>query len=309
MKRINHLMGTTTLALVALMLAACASGPVKDPGVERARAELTRLQSEPELASRAQGAISEAETAVIAAEGSEDVATASHLGYLAEKKVEIARSLAERRFAEDQRNMSSVERERIRLAARTREADDARADAARSEAQANSSRQQAGAAMQEADIAKQQAGEANQAAGQARLDAEDLKRQMLELNAKMTDRGMVLTLGDVLFASGQADLKPGATARLGKLTTFLNKYGDRTVTIEGHTDSVGSDSLNQALSQHRSESVKAYLVSQGIASARISATGMGESLPVASNGNAAGRQQNRRVEIIIGKPSVVSKTN
>ena len=307
MRQLNHLMSAATIS--ALILSGCAAGPVRDPGTERAREALTRLQSEPELASRATGAISEAETAVIDAEASTDSATASQLGYLAEKKVEIARSLAERRYAEDQRNMSSVERERIRLAARTHEADVARADAERSQDQAERAKRQAGVAIEEAGIAKQQANAANIAAEQSRLESEDIKRQMSELNAKMTDRGMVLTLGDVLFASGQADLKPGATAKLGKLVTFLNKYSDRTVTIEGHTDSVGSNDFNLALSQHRSESVKTYLVSQGIASSRISATGMGKSLPVASNDNAAGRQQNRRVEIIIGKSSIVGKTN
>lgn len=302
MKRINHLMGVATLAVVALILAGCAAGPVKDPAAERARAALTRLQSEPELASRAPVAISEAETAVVAAEGAEDARSASQLGYIAEKKVEIARALAERRFAEDERKMSSVERERIRLEARTREADAARAEAALAKSQADVANQRAG-------IAEQDASEANFAAEQSRLESEEMKRQMLDLNAKMTDRGMVLTLGDVLFASGQSDLKPGAASRLNKLTVFLNKYADRTVTIEGHTDSIGSENLNRALSQRRAEAVKAYLASQGISAARISANGMGKSLPVASNDNAAGRQQNRRVEIIIGKPSIIGKTN
>jgi outer membrane protein OmpA-like peptidoglycan-associated protein len=301
MKRMNGLMNGVMLSVAALVLVACASGPVKDPSTERARAALTRLQSEPDLASRAPVAINEAELAVSAAEKSDEAAAAAQLGYLAEKKVEIARSLAERRLAEDQAKMTTVERERIRLAARTREADVAIADAERSKEQAEISRQQAGLAMEQTDIAKQQTGEANMAAEQARLESEDLKRQMLDLNAKITDRGMVLTLGDVLFAAGQADLKPGATARLGKLITFLNKYPDRTATIEGHTDNVGSEGLNQTLSLHRAQAVKTYLVSQGIASDRISATGMGESLPVASNGNSAGRQQNRRVEIIIGR--------
>lgn len=309
MKQINHLMGAATLAVAALILTACATGPVQDPAAERARAALTRLQSDPELATRAPVAISEAETAVIAAERSEDTATAAQLGYLAEKKVEIARALAERRLAEDERSMSSVERERIRLAARTREANDAIAAAAVAKSQASIANQQAAVARQQAYDAKAEASDANQAAEQSRYETDEMKRQMLDMNARMTDRGMVLTLGDVLFASGQSDLKPGAASRLNKLTVFLNKYADRTATIEGHTDSVGSDSLNLALSQRRAEAVKTYLASQGIAAIRISATGMGKGLPVASNDNAAGRQQNRRVEIIIGKGNVIGKTN
>ena len=295
MKRINHPTRTATWGVAALTLAACATGPVKDPAAEHARAELTRLQAEPQLAKRAPVAISDADAAVSAAEGAKDEATAAQLGYIAEKKVEIARALAERQLAEDESKMTSAERDRIRLQARTNEADAATADA-------NASRVQTAIALQQADAA-------NQAANQAQLEAADMKQQMLDLNAKMTDRGMVLTLGDVLFSTNRADLKSGAAASLGKLTTFLNKYPDRTVTIEGYTDSTGSDDLNLALSQHRAEAVKSYLVSQGIDSGRISATGMGKTLPVASNANAAGRQQNRRVEIIIGKTSVVGATN
>lgn len=302
MKRNNHPMGVFTFAVTALLLAACAAGPVNDPAAERARAALTRLQSEPELASRATFAIGEAEKAVLAAEVAEDAKSASQLGYIAEKKVEIARALADRRLAEDQRKMSSVERERIRLEARTREAEAAQADAALSKAQARIANQQAG-------IARQQANAANLSAEQSRQETEEMKRQMLDLNAKMTDRGMVLTLGDVLFASGQSDLMPGASSKLNEVCIFLKKYEDRTVTIEGHTDNVGSASFNRALSQTRAEAVRVYLASQGISAARIVANGMGESLPVASNDNASGRQQNRRVEIIIGKPNFIGNKN
>jgi outer membrane protein OmpA-like peptidoglycan-associated protein len=115
---------------------------------------------------------------------------------------------------------------------------------------------------------------------------------------------LVLTLGDVLFTSGQADLKAGASNHLDRLVAFLEKYPDRTVVIEGYTDSVGSEDYNQGLSQRRADSVKSYLIGQGVDSTRLAASGKGENDPVAGNDSAAGRQQNRRVEVIINDPSV-----
>ena len=98
------------------------------------------------------------------------------------------------------------------------------------------------ARTQEADMAKQEA-------ERARREAEELQRQVAELNAKATDRGLVVTLGDVLFETGKAELKGGAAVNLAKLATFLTQHPDRTVTIEGHTDNVGSEEYNQGLSQ------------------------------------------------------------
>jgi outer membrane protein OmpA-like peptidoglycan-associated protein len=114
----------------------------------------------------------------------------------------------------------------------------------------------------------------------------------------------VLTLGDVLFETGRADLKAGAAVNLGKLVAFLTKYPERLVAIEGYTDSVGSDDYNQALSQRRADSVRSYLVRAGIEPGRLSASGMGKNDPVADNDSAIGRQQNRRVAVIINDPPI-----
>lgn len=137
-------------------------------------------------------------------------------------------------------------------------------------------------------------------------EAEALRRQLADLNAKQTERGLVVTLGDVLFETGKADLRGTATANLSKLSGFLAQYPDRSLVIEGHTDSVGSDSFNQVLSQNRADSVKAFLLNQGVAANRITAVGKGESSPVASNDSSSGRQMNRRVEVIIATPGQVS---
>jgi outer membrane protein OmpA-like peptidoglycan-associated protein len=285
--------GSTLAAAVAasLLLAGCASAPLAPPGAAEARTKLSSLQSDPNLAQRAPAALKDAEAAVRAAEqpvSKADAALGAHRVYIADRKVEIAMARASTRYAEDQRAEIGAERDRTRLDARTREADAARDNASRARSDATLARNDADAARAETDSA-------NKA-------AEDLKLQIAALQAEATDRGLVLTLGDVLFATGRSDVKVGATSNLNKLVAFLNKYPDRKVQIEGHTDNVGSDDSNQGLSQRRAESVKAYLVQQGIAASRLTATGMGESQPLADNGSESGRQQNRRVVAIIENP-------
>jgi outer membrane protein OmpA-like peptidoglycan-associated protein len=124
------------------------------------------------------------------------------------------------------------------------------------------------------------------------------QQQLADLQAKKTDRGMVVTLGDVLFDSGQATLKPGASLVLDRLASFMSANPQTKVRIEGHTDSTGSAEFNQALSQRRADAVAAALENRGLSAGRVMSVGRGEVFPVASNASAAGRQQNRRVEIV-----------
>ena len=257
-------------ALASLVLAGCATTPVSPAGAADARAKLTRLQSDPNLADRAPAALKEAEAAVRVAEEplTDQPALAAHRVYIADRKVEIARAQASTQYAEDQRAAFGEDRDRARLAARTREAD---------------------AAKLEAD--------------EARVDADELQRQIDEMHAEATDRGLVLTLGDVLFTSGQADLQVGATSNLNKLVVFLNKYPDRSIMIVGHTDDQGSDAYNMDLSQQRADAVQFYLTQLGIESQRIAASAMGERQPIADNASESGRMQNRRVEVIIDNPT------
>ena len=139
------------------------------------------------------------------------------------------------------------------------------------------------------------------AANFSQQQAADLQRQLEVLQARPTDRGLVLTLGDTLFATGKAELKSGATANLNRLAAFMAQYPQRTAAIEGFTDSMGDEQYNQELSQRRADSVKGYLVGQGVQTARLSSAGRGEEAPVGDNSSAAGRQQNRRVEVIISQ--------
>jgi outer membrane protein OmpA-like peptidoglycan-associated protein len=350
--------------MIALLLAGCASTPRSPQGAADARAKLTRLQSDTNLARHAPIEIREAEAAVRLAETPvpKDQALGTHRVYLADHKVEIAEAKASTRYAEDQRALLIKQSDQARLDARTREADMARLQADLARSDANRARSEADAARADAanasadaerraelarieatrdrdaaaadaarraELASNEATRArNAAAADAARQAElarneadrklasatadaaresaELQRQIDLLQAETTDRGLVLTLGNVLFETGRADLKLNATESLNRLVSFLNQYQDRNVVIEGHTDNVGTDTSNQILSQHRAESVRSYLLQQGIGSQRLAASGMGESKPIADNDTASGRQQNRRVEVIIDQPALIT---
>jgi outer membrane protein OmpA-like peptidoglycan-associated protein len=283
-------------AVAATLLAACTAAPPKPDGAADVRSKLTQLQSDPNLANRAPLAVKEADTAVRNAEQPEvDKELGAHRVYMADRKVDIARAQAETSLAEDQRSTLSAQRESARLDARTREADAAKDQVTTARAEGAEQKLVAEQARTDADAARVDAASSEQ-------QAAELRRQIDMLQAKPTDRGLVLTLGDVLFTSGRADLKTGATGNLNKLVAFLNEYPDRTAAIEGYTDSVGSEDFNQGLSERRADSVKSYLVGQGIGALRLSASGKGENDPVSGNDSATGRQQNRRVEVIISNP-------
>jgi outer membrane protein OmpA-like peptidoglycan-associated protein len=311
-----------TLVVAAAMVAGCSTTMVKPSGPTAARSKLTQLQSDPRLASRAPVAMKDAEVAVASAElPQRDAELAAHLNYIADRKVDTARELAETRYAEDQRLALRQQRDNVRLAARTREADAAISQAAAAQAEGASQKASADAARDDASLARSDAQQAHRDADQARDDASvakaatanaeeqsaELLRQLDTLQAKMTDRGLVVTLGDVLFASGRAELRSSTNSHLDKLVAFLGKYPERSVTIEGHTDSVGSSQYNQDLSLRRANAVGAYLTSQGVVPGRIRTLGKGEAEPVAGNDSADGRQQNRRVEVIIGNQAVAQR--
>lgn len=272
---------TPLVVLVAgvLTLSACSSSVVKPAGADEVRQKLTALQADPNLSNRAVLSVQQAETAVIAAEQpSKDKALASYRVKLADKKVEIAKAVAQTSYLDEQYKNMGAQQADARLDARTQEADAARYEA-------KQARQDANAAEAQSELATQQALE--------------LKQQIQDLNAQETERGWVVTLGDVLFDTGRAELKEGSLNNLSKLSAFLNRYQDRKVQIEGHTDSIGSSDSNQGLSERRANAVRRYLENQGIASDRLIARGLGEHSPVAGNDSVTSRQQNRRVEVII----------
>lgn len=297
MKHTNHPLRSArslvAAAVAAALVTACASTPSAPSGAADLRGRLTSLQSDSQLAGRAPVAVEDADRAVRLAETSQpDSKLAAHRIVIADRKVETARALAEMEFAEFERTALTEQRERARLDARTREADAARMQARAAEA--------AGAAQQlAAENARSDADVAQASAADSQQEAAELQRQLDDMNARVTDQGLVLTLGDVLFTSGQSDLRSGATGNLDKLAAFLTRYPERTAMIAGYTDSVGGEDLNQRLSERRAESVRFYLAGHGVSADRLSASGNGERNPVADNGTATGRQMNRRVEVNI----------
>jgi outer membrane protein OmpA-like peptidoglycan-associated protein len=148
-------------------------------------------------------------------------------------------------------------------------------------------------------MARMQSEISQEQARDAEMRSRQLEAELRELNAKQTERGLVITLGDVLFDTNKAQLKPGGIGSLEKLAGFLKQYPGRNVRIEGYTDSTGSADYNLGLSDRRANAVRSSLLDMGINSDRITTRGYGEESPVASNDTAMGRQLNRRVEIIL----------
>jgi outer membrane protein OmpA-like peptidoglycan-associated protein len=225
---------------------------------------------------------------------------------------EARRTQAEAQAA--QANAARDEAERTRAAA---QAQAAQADIARDEAERN--RQQAELAAQEAARLKAEA-EADRNAAAAESEAalakaeeekaamrSQLQRQLnVILETRDSARGLIINMSDVVFDTGRATLKPGAREKLAKIAGVLLTHPDLKLEVDGHTDSVGGDDYNQKLSESRAAAVRDFLVQQGVSSSSITAIGFGKTQPVASNDNAAGRQLNRRVEVVVSGESITT---
>jgi outer membrane protein OmpA-like peptidoglycan-associated protein len=270
---------------LALALGACASMPQPNAALENARAAVQTAEADPNVQRYSALDLEAAKKDLAIAEDANlhhKDAEVNQPAYLALQNARLAQAHAAAK-ADDARVASGqAERDQIMLAARTREANNAKLAAA-------NANQAKDAALSERDAA-------NQEAARAQAELEQLK-------ATPTPRGSVMTLGDVLFDTGRAELKPGAARKLDQLVQFLMEHPERRVQIDGFTDSVGSDSYNEELSQRRADSVKAALLSRGVDASRISTEGYGKAYPVANNSDSGGRQLNRRVEVVIGNSS------
>jgi len=269
----KHSYNLLLTAAVASLLGACASTPDTIEDLEVARAVVPQVEASPRAGVAATN-VSEARKALdranrIADDGGK-VADIEYEAQIAARNAQIANEKILTAQAQEEIEKGNAERQTVLAEARD-------AEARRRAAEAQS-------AEQKAQMAEQR--------------ATTLEQELSELRAKKTDRGMVLTLGDVLFDTGLATLKPGAYATIDRLSTVLKEAPDRKVMIEGHTDSVGTDEYNQGLSERRAAAVQTALLERGVRSEQITAVGKGEGVPVASNDNVAGRQQNRRVEMI-----------
>lgn len=286
----------TTILASAVMLAACSTVPTTTSSLDMARSDFIAANNNPQVSTYAPLEFKLASDALdqanAAAAKRESLDTIDRLAYIAKQKIATAQQVASQKAAEADIANSGRQRDRLRLEARTAEADRAKMDADRAKMDAQSAQAQAEAAQRSAMNAEAQTREAQ--ARTAQLEA-----QMADLQAKKTERGMIITIGDVLFATNQATLTPDGMNTVRKLADVLNQNPNRTVLVEGFTDSTGTAAHNQELSERRAASVAAALTGLGIARERVAMRGYGPAYPVAGNDSASNRQLNRRVEIVL----------
>ncbi len=214
---------------------------------------------------------------------------------------EKAKAEAERAKQEAETAAANAERVKQEAIEARRSADEARQSAVAQQQQLAAEADRARSAAADADRLRQ---EAERQRAKSEEDQAQLRQQLLTqfnaiLQTRDTARGLIVNMSDVLFDSGKYSLKPGAREKLAKVAGIILGHPGLKIAVEGHTDSVGGDEYNLKLSQNRANSVRAYLVSQSIDPAAVTATGFGKTMPVADNKTAAGRQANRRVELVV----------
>lgn len=290
------------LPLISAVVVGCAGTP-KNSLVQEAESRYNQAQSDPQVAKHARGELHDAGEAVNnakqALEKKEDKEVVNHLAYVAQQRIAIAQATAERKSAEEELDKIATERAQIQLDVRTAEAEAAKQRAQQAESQLQAAETQLQSQSQAAEQAQRERALTSEQLQEAQAKLQQMQSELQDLNAKQTNRGMVITLTDVLFDVNKADLKPGAQRSLDKLAQFLKEYPERTVSIEGFTDSTGSDQHNKQLSEQRAQAVRDALAGMGVTPDRIVVRGYGEEYPVANNDSAAGRQLNRRVEIVL----------
>jgi outer membrane protein OmpA-like peptidoglycan-associated protein len=250
-------------ALVSLALGACSSAPKPNASLDEARIAYNEASGNVTVVKHAPEELDKAQDALNMANKQwrkkESQSSVEYYAYLAKQRVRIAGLIAESNETDRELESMVLERRNVTLD------------------------------LREAELAA------------AHQVSQDLQRQMDDmsaLQAEKTDRGMVLTLGDVLFQTGKTALAPGAARNINQIASFMQRYSDREAIIEGHTDSMGEDDYNLDLSRERAFAVRQALVTSGVSASRLATQGFGESLPIADNGTSTGRQKNRRVEII-----------
>ena len=284
-----------TAGAATALLAACGTN-APNPVLENARSVVNQAATTPAVAERAALELKAASDTLARADRDwaqdGDQTETEHLAYLARQRAAIALAQAQARSADSQLQHASNQASQLRLQARTREAQAARAEAQRAQQSAEAARAEA--------LRQQNAAQAAQSAAQAaQARVAALEAKLREIEAQQTERGLLVTLGDVLFEFGKADLLTAAGPRLDKLAEFLRQYPERRLLVEGYTDSVGSVPYNLELSRRRAQAVQAALTLRGIDASRITTQGYGKDYPVANNATAEGRALNRRVEVII----------
>ncbi len=320
--KVHAMMNRTLLAsavLSSLILGACATTAAPPSALVDARSTMRTAELDPNVLTYAPLELKKAGASLERANAmqarGDPVADITSAAYIASQQTKTAQAIAAAKASDKAIAGAELERERARADSRTAEAQRARAQTGVAQAQAQTAQAQAQNAQADASMARTQAANADQRANSAQAQvivaeasaddaqrrAADLRQRLTDLQAQSTDRGMLVTLGDVLFETNRSDIRPGSQASLQKLATFLQQYPDRRILIEGHTDSVGAAAANTALSRRRALAVDAALEGMGLAASRVTTIGYGEDYPVADNSSSTNRALNRRVEVYIAE--------
>ena len=273
MKRMKASWTVVAVSAALLGMVGCETAPETSGVLDEARSAVSAAEADPNVAKYAPTELDRARKLLINAEGAakekgaKDKNTA-HYAYLATQMARISQQRAQEQVATARVKAGDTERQKILLAARENEVDEAKTQA-----------------------------------HQAQAESQRLAALLENMQASQTSRGIVLTLDDVLFDTGKAQLKSGAERSIEQIASFLKENPDRRVQVEGFTDSQGADNYNLELSQSRADSVAMAIIHRGVDAQRVRALGYGEGYPVASNDSAGTRQLNRRVEIIVSNGS------
>ncbi len=302
-------MPVTPLVALVSLLGACAPSQQEIMArnrLEQAQKAYAESKADPQVEALAPLPLADASKVLQQAEQTKDFGEMAHLAYLAERKSQIAATVAEQRAADKQTEALTKETDHVLSQKRDREAKQTKLELEKArlagEEQAKDLEKARAAALAQTTAAEKARAEAEakaREAERARTEAQQLARELSDLKAEQTDRGFVITMGDVLFDTGKATLSSAANRNIDTLADFLRRHPTRNLLIEGHTDSVGSDQLNMTLSAQRAEAAKMALVAKGVGSERIFTKGYGKMYPIATNDTGEGRRQNRRVEVVV----------
>ncbi|OGB26864.1 MAG: flagellar motor protein MotB [Burkholderiales bacterium RIFCSPLOWO2_02_FULL_57_36] len=274
---------------IAILVGACSSTPRTTSLLDQTRSDYVLAQNNPNVAKYAPLEMKQAGEALgqanAAAKDKDSAEKIDKLAYVAKQKIALTQEAAKQKSAEADVASAGKERDQLRLDQRTNEADQARRNAEQSRLAAQ--------------VAQGEAAEAERKTQEARARTAQLEAQLADLAAKKTERGMVITLGDVLFGTDMARLNPDGMRTAQKLADVLQQNPQLTVLVEGFTDSTGTSAHNQELSERRATAVRNALQEMGVGRDRVAIRGYGEAYPIAANNTAENRQWNRRVEIIL----------
>lgn len=299
----KHLSLSPILLAAAVVVGACGAAPRTTSLLDQTRTDYRVAQSNTNVARYAAVEMRLADEAMAQANASagsnESVDKVDNLAYLAKQKIALAQEVGKQKAAEAEVSSAGKERDQMRLDQRTNEADQAKSSAEQAKQAALAAQSDTAQAQRQTQLAQDQTADSQRQIQDAKARAASFEAQLATLAAQKTERGLVITLGDVLFGIDLARLNTQGMQTVQKLAAVLQQNPQRNVLIEGFTDSTGGTAHNQELSERRASAVRLALLEMGVGAERVAMRGYGEAYAVAANDTAQNRQLNRRVEIVV----------